>query len=302
MHDIACSAVLASLLEASAPKPGNVNRYRDFRETRYEHFLASSASFYKPAYEAARRGALVGKKKISYSDIGVGSFIREAVERAMRWQKGGNTNLGSALLLIPLCSAAGSMLFRENRIDVQKLGREAGEILSRTTYMDTLDIYEAIRAAKPSGLGKVKKYDAKDLNSIKMISDKKINLYEIMNMTENDNISLELTNEYKITLEGYRAISGYYSETGDINGAILKAFFSILAGHPDSLIARKVSIAKAREISSMAEEILRAGLTSGEVESFDRLLRERDNLYNPGTTADIVAASLFVSILGGLKV
>src|SRR5256886_6745916 len=38
--DVAAAAQLACLLEASAPKPGNVSPFASFRDTSYEDFLA----------------------------------------------------------------------------------------------------------------------------------------------------------------------------------------------------------------------------------------------------------------------
>src|SRR3989442_13540233 len=40
--DVAAAAQLACLLEASAPKPGNVSPFASFRDTTYEDFLASA--------------------------------------------------------------------------------------------------------------------------------------------------------------------------------------------------------------------------------------------------------------------
>src|SRR5918995_3951284 len=42
--DVAAAAQLACLLEASAPKPGNVSPGLHFHDTRYEDFLASAVA------------------------------------------------------------------------------------------------------------------------------------------------------------------------------------------------------------------------------------------------------------------
>src|SRR5436189_5752134 len=57
--DVAAAAQLACLLEASAPKPGNVSPFASFRDATYEDFLASAAAI-GPAPPMARgraRGA-----------------------------------------------------------------------------------------------------------------------------------------------------------------------------------------------------------------------------------------------------
>ena len=111
---IARSAQLALLLEVSAyPKPGNVDRTHNFRDTSYEHFIASSVAVYPVLREAA-----VG-------DRGVGELVRMGVEESMLWQRGGNTHFGALLLLMPLAMAAGAC----ERADLQTLKKKALEIM-----------------------------------------------------------------------------------------------------------------------------------------------------------------------------
>src|SRR5947199_4189585 len=88
--DVAAAAQLACLLEASAPKPGNVSPFASFRDTTYEDFLASAAAV-GPAL------ALAGERSL-------GATIRAAVEATARWAPS-NTNLGLVLLLAPLARA-----------------------------------------------------------------------------------------------------------------------------------------------------------------------------------------------------
>ena len=88
---VAAAAQLACLLEASAPKPGNVSPFAGFRDARYEDFLASAAAI-GPAFAAA------GERPL-------GATIRAAVEATARWAPS-NTNLGLVLLLAPLARAA----------------------------------------------------------------------------------------------------------------------------------------------------------------------------------------------------
>src|SRR5207245_2900410 len=89
--DVAAAAQLACLLEASAPKPGNVSPFASFRDTTYEDFLASAAAI-GPALAAA-------------GEQPVGATIRAAVEATARWAPS-NTNLGLVLLLAPLARPA----------------------------------------------------------------------------------------------------------------------------------------------------------------------------------------------------
>ena len=77
--DIAAAAQLACLLEASAPKPGNVSPGRHFSDVRYEHFLASAAAI----------GGAFGRA----AEHRVGEIVLRAAQSTSRWT-GSNTNLG----------------------------------------------------------------------------------------------------------------------------------------------------------------------------------------------------------------
>src|ERR1700675_4233521 len=68
--DVATAAQLACLLEASAPKPGNVSPGRHFADFRYEDLLASAAAIGGPLAGAATRP--------------VGATVRLAVEATAR--------------------------------------------------------------------------------------------------------------------------------------------------------------------------------------------------------------------------
>src|SRR5687767_12772288 len=88
--DVAAAAQLACLLEASAPKPGNVCPGRHFADVRYEDFLASAVAIGGPFAGAAGRP--------------LGATVRLAVEATSQWTRT-NTNLGIVLLLAPLVRA-----------------------------------------------------------------------------------------------------------------------------------------------------------------------------------------------------
>ena len=48
-HSVKAAAQLACILEASAPKPGNVSPGRPFEDLRYEDFVASAIAIGKPS-------------------------------------------------------------------------------------------------------------------------------------------------------------------------------------------------------------------------------------------------------------
>ena len=92
---------LAILLEAGAHKPGNVSVVTNFENTRYEHFLASAVAV-GPSFEAAaKRGVEIWKGKVPVTDAGIGHVIKNSVTAVNAWQHGGNTLLGTIILLSP---------------------------------------------------------------------------------------------------------------------------------------------------------------------------------------------------------
>src|SRR4051812_38929157 len=80
-------AQVACLLEATARKPGNVHRFRDFDDSHYLDYLLSASVIAGPL----DRGR----------ELGVGAAVLQAVEMTRR-VTATNTNLGMLLLLAPL--------------------------------------------------------------------------------------------------------------------------------------------------------------------------------------------------------
>jgi triphosphoribosyl-dephospho-CoA synthetase len=82
------------------------------------------------------------------------------------------------------------------------------------------------------------------------------------------------------------------------------AYLKLLESTPDTHIARKLGNTEAEAVSQRAREILRAGGTRSArgrqaLASLDAELRDPRNRRNPGTTADLTCAALFVVILEG---
>jgi triphosphoribosyl-dephospho-CoA synthase len=298
---------LAILLEVSAHKPGNVSVVANFENTRFEHFLASAvAAGYSFEY-AAERGIAVNKGKIHAADIGVGEIIKNCVKDIDSWQHGGNTLLGTAILLVPIAIAAG-MAPNNDHSAASKLRKNMKLVIESTTPEDAVNVYEAMKIAKPSGLGKAPKLDINDRSSIKRILEEKVTLFQVFQIAEKyDTICSEWVNNYSITFDlAYPFLAKQIDKGNDLSQAILHTFLKVLAACPDTFIARKTSIEKAKEVSADAEHVLGAGgLQTAEgrrvLAEFDMKLRKSSNLLNPGTTADIVSAALSISVLGGYR-
>jgi len=299
---------LAILLEASANKPGNVNRTAGFENTRYEHFLASAVAIASSFECAAERGVLVSQGETHLGDVGLGRIIKDGTADVNAWQRGGNTLLGTAILLSPIAIAAGMTTVKEDVFRISKIRENVKLVVESTTPEDAINVYEAIKDASPGGLGKVSEFDINDPGSINRIRKEKISLYQIFKIgSKYDTICSEWVNNYPITFDiAYPFLMEQTRQTDDLNAAIVHTFLKVLAECPDTLIARKTSLEKALEVSFRAKEILKSGgleTSSGKknLREFDQELRKAGNLLNPGTTADIIAAALALTVLSGYR-
>jgi len=300
---------LAILFEVSADKPGNVNLVVGFEGTCYEHFLASAVAA-EPYFElAAEQGISVSHGKITISDVGLGRIIRDCVSNINGWQHGGNTLLGTVILLSPIAVAAGMTSAKEGNVfEILKIRENVRLTVESTTSEDAMNVYEAIKIANPSGLGKAPELDVNDLNSVNRIANENISLYQVFKIASKyDNVCAEWINNYPITFDiAYPYLTEQVKKCQDLNMAITHTFLKVLAEYPDTFIARKVGTEKAQEVSSAAEKVLELGgletsIGRESLRTFDLQLRKSSNLLNPGTTADIIAAALALSLLGGYR-
>ena len=307
IEDIARAAQLASALEVSGyPKPGNVHRTSDLKESTFEHFIASSIAIGPVVLDVAKKGFRAGKGEVKTADIGVGGTIKSAIENTMKWQRDGNTNLGLVLLLTPLAAASGITLAKEGKIEMKKLRANLSSVLKSTTPEDALNVYDAILIANPEGLGGMGELDVKNEASKKKIKEERVSLYEIMNISsEWDNISREWVTDMRITFEfGYPLVKKLYERTKNMNTTTVQSFLELLSKYPDTFVQRIHGKKIAEEVSKRARTIIKKGgmLTSAGralITKFDEELRKKR--INPGTTADLTASSLMLAILDGLR-
>jgi triphosphoribosyl-dephospho-CoA synthase len=273
-EEIAAAAQLACLLEVSAPKPGNVSPERHFHDTRYEDFLASAVAI-GPALAAAGRRPL-------------GATIHAAVQATSRWTRS-NTNLGIVLLLAPLARAAVR--------DRGTLRERLGVVLEETTVADAAETYAAIRLARPGGLGAA---SAEDVATTPTVT-----LHGAMALAaQRDAVAREYTNRFALTFEVGATALGEARRRGlSWSEATVECFLALLAAVPDTHIARKLGRAEAERVTGRAREVVAAGGTAttegrAALAALDGELRDPRNTRNPGTTADLTCAALFVVIIG----
>ncbi|MCZ7662378.1 MAG: triphosphoribosyl-dephospho-CoA synthase [Thermoleophilia bacterium] len=275
--EIAWAAQLACVFEVNAEKPGNVTRRANFRDARFEDFLASAVAV-GPAFQDAARAA-------------VGETILRAVRDTRRFVRT-NTNLGVILLLGPLAKAAGQG-------GPEGLRAAVAHVLNGLTVEDARKTYEAIRLSAPSGLGQVERHGVH-------VRDVDVTLRQAMDLARGrDSVAREYVTDFEISLGlGYGTLRQSWAEGCTLSDSVVQTFLTVLAEVPDTLIARKKGQAAAEEVSRRAAEVLAAGgcLSKGGRDELARLdcdLRDESHVLNPGTTADLVAASLFAFLTEG---
>jgi triphosphoribosyl-dephospho-CoA synthase len=105
---------------------------------------------------------------------------------------------------------------------------------------------------------------------------------------------------------GYSTLKKRITEGASINNATIDTFLKILSENPDSLIMRKMGEKAAKHVSEAARRIIEAGGSESKegnkmLWSLDEELKKENGKLNPGTTADLTAASLFVLVLSGWR-
>ena len=272
---VAGAAQLACVLEASAEKPGNITPRHDFADTSYEDMLRSAIAL----------GPELGRA----ADRGVGDTVLAAVH-ATRRVAGANTNLGIALLLAPLARAA---------LLGGPLRPRAEEVLGALTLDDARAAYAAIRSAGAGGLDEPVEHDVRAAPTI-ALGD------AMASAAGRDSIAAEYTSAYAVTFElGLPALAGALDDGLGPRSATVELSLHLLAAVPDTLVARKRGRRAAERVSAGAARVLAAGGVRGHagqaaLQEFDASLRRDGNALNPGTTADLVTAVLFVALLDGL--
>ena len=260
----------ACAMEVTSPKPGNVAPGQEFADASIDDFL-------KSARVVAPVLAVAGEQPL-------GEIILKAVQ-ATRTVVNHNTNLGIILLLSPLAKVSLA----------RPLSEGISEVLDATTVADSRLVYEAIRMAQPAGLGEAGEQDLND--------EPTLNLVECMRFAaDRDMIAAQYANGFQQILtcgqdwlREAAAIS--VSQPQQISWLAVR----LLAEFGDSLIARKCGQQMSDVVSQKAQELLDSGWpmqhdAAPQFADFDAFLREDGNRRNPGTTADLIAAILFVAL------
>jgi triphosphoribosyl-dephospho-CoA synthase len=178
------------------------------------------------------------------------------------------------------------------------LRAQVAATLAATTVADARDAYAAIRSAAPGGLGRASEQDVADTPTA--------TLREAMALArDRDAIAREYATDFETTFAtGAPALRRARSDGLVWRDAILEAYLTLLAASPDTHIARKLGTDTAVTVQRRARAVLDAGgirTTAGRdaTAALDRELRDEANTLNPGATADLTGASIYVVLLEG---
>lgn len=289
-------------LEASAyPKPGNVHRLVDHRDIWFEDFIVTGNVFTYWLYRGATRGYLR-----QYSKYTVGDLIYHIVTDSMMITGGGNTCLGSSLLLTPLSLSIGETLSEGRSININDLAIKASNIIKTySTVYDTIMFYKAVRKASPSYIrasDETHGYpNVWSSNYKKEILEKNIRLWMVLGYSSKiDIIANEVINHYKVSRDAMIFLNDRMVHHRVWNRAVIETYLYLLSRIKDTVIIRKYGMDIAEKVMEYAGYVLDRVINADRewiniVIDFDKELQEKN--LNPGSIADLTALSISLYFL-----
>jgi triphosphoribosyl-dephospho-CoA synthase len=266
---IAAAFTAACRDELDAPKPGNVHVFAAGHRMTAEEFIRSADAAAGP---------------LSLPGARVGARILGAVE-ATRAAVGTNTNLGIILLCAPLAAAA--------EAEPPDLRGRLAHVLDDLDVNDAKLAFQAIARAAPAGLGRAERHDVFE----PAVATLKAAMSEA---SPRDRIALQYVSTFADVFErGEPALAAAQAGGADPAWATLAVYLEFLSLFPDSHIVRKYGMNAAQEVCRFAHDF-QTRLQSGEAPA--ALLRDllrwdarlKAQAINPGTSADLTVATLFV--------
>ncbi len=308
-------AILALLLEvAGTPKPGNVDRDRDLADLRFESFLGGAVGA-RDGLARAARGATVG--------VAFERAVRGMADRART-----NTQFGCLLLLVPLVTASADGDLTAEGVD---------RITRTTTVDDAVDFYTAFEhvdvavGEPPADAAELDVRRGRDAEPA--LRERGWTLRDVMALdgdrraTDADRIPDRNAQEWTEGFpRSFRMADRIVADEGPIVDRAARAFLLQLATEPDTLVATAHDPETARAASRRAAGLLDRGddrvggdddgggdlgptnIPDPLAEHVDLAAAETlaesfvDEGINPGTTADLTCAALYVSLRRGVEV
>ncbi|MFX1317544.1 MAG: triphosphoribosyl-dephospho-CoA synthase [Promethearchaeota archaeon] len=302
-------AQLAMLLDILTPKPGNVHRYKDHHDTRLVHFAASIARLAHPIYQAARWGyqrnqSLQGPSKL-------GELNKLALQASMKPHRK-NTLLGTILLIIPLTVAAGYEIPRPNW-SPSTIRQSLSQILYQSSIDDALELIRTLQIANPGGAKpktpqwteESQAFDFQSPRTIELIRREKYTLIDLQSLAAPfDAIAEEYTTDFGYIFDQlYPRFLEALNQHSRVEDAVLISYLWALGQRPDTFIQRKAGPDAAQQVTKEAHKLhnrilhLPEDHWQKELNVFDDYLRSQGSRLNPGTTADLISAAVFLALL-----
>jgi triphosphoribosyl-dephospho-CoA synthase len=260
-------------LDVTALKPGNVRVGAPAHGMSADDFLRSAQAC---AEALGQHGASVGQRVLA---------AIQCTQRVVRC----NTNLGIVLLAAPLFRAAESG------------GPLRSTLVHQLADLDRDDatlVYQAIRLARPGGLGSSERHDVG--------SDPQVTLREAMQEAQDrDSVARQYAQGYRDVFDvGLPQWHRALERAQDESRAATAVYLVYLSTWRDSLIERKFGSATAQAVSERARDLHSqwssysdpAGIEESLL-SWDQGLRRAG--LNPGTSADLTVATVFAAKLTG---
>jgi triphosphoribosyl-dephospho-CoA synthase len=265
---IAAAFTAACREELEAPKPGNV------------HVFASS----RKGVDLFVRSAEVAAGPLTAPRERTGARILGAVEATLA-AVGTNTNLGIILLCAPLAAAAES-----GRADLRAALRD---VLDALDIEDARLAFTAISRAAPGGLGHVTHHDVRAPATVTL-------RHAMAEASGRDQIARQYVTAFDAVFSlGLDCLAAAQQRWRSTPSSPLWVFLSFLAAFEDTHVVREHGHALASEIrrhaASLGERLRHADDWRDvlpELLAWDQSLKQR--AINPGTSADLTVATLFV--------
>ena len=261
----------ACVLEATAPKVGNVSPGRNFPDLSHLDFI---------------RAADIAAEALEEKNCFAKAILDATVKTSEACRS--NVNLGILLLLGPLYRA--DELLSERGVtlpDQDDWSSAVKDALKDLDAVGELAIFEAISVAAAGGLGRAEQWDVNE-------SHQKVDLIEAMRLAANkDRIARQYVEDFSdLLVNVVPVLRQSILECRDWLRGIGHAQIRLMSRESDSLIARK----NGKDVAEAVRDRVH-GVDLGNIQdwvSLDRELRKQGNQLNPGTTADLIAAGLFV--------
>ena len=280
--DVFSLARIACELEVHSIKAGNIHPQACFVDTDIRDFIQSAAVM-QACWSAVPSAS-------------VGTWVLSAVRETRRCV-GKNTNLGIVLLLAPIVKAAW-ILQSETPPPIDHLpfpSLPTHQVLGGLTPKDSADIYKAIGMAKPGGLGSSDRHDVSGPAPQDLLIAMQI-------AAVHDDVAKQYVTNFADVYTLGQQLAELCHDRFELLDAISHLQIVRMANCIDTLIARKCGKNIAENVRAMAKKVFSSGefnTTNYKLhwKELDTFLRSDKNRLNPGTTADLIAAAIFVCLL-----